>query len=388
MTEPRRDRWGRYLLPDPVTGEERAWTRATTLANTLSDPWGLVDWKLRMAVKGVATRDDLRALAAALPLDTGKKQLNEVAQDAIEYAGGSSGRNMGTALHEWTAQWDRDEAPEVPPPWDRDLMAYDAALGRHGIKVWPDAVEQIVCLPDLGVAGTLDRIVHWPPEGYIADVKTGADLSYSWLEIAVQLALYANAPWIWNERAEEWEAKGAVNTTQGLVMHLPVGQARCDLFWVDLEIGWEAVTLAVDVREWRKRKDISRPFGVDLLGRSPVQPVLDLAGEGNGAPAAHDSSRDKHSSPAETSPAAAGATESDAPAETVARGGHRESGGEAAKSREGDGLDPAHETEGAGVTAARGAPVPAGDHDPRLYVGSAVTDETAPEGPPPGVPVR
>jgi hypothetical protein len=56
-------------------------------------------------------------------------------------------------------------------------------------------------------------------------------------------------------------------------MHMPVGQARCDLYWVDLEIGWEAVTLAVDVREWRKRKDISRPFGVDLLGRSPVQVV-------------------------------------------------------------------------------------------------------------------
>ena len=284
MSEPRRDRWGRYLLPDPTTGEERAWTRATTLANTLSDPWGLVDWKLRMAVKGVATRDDLRALASALPLDTGKKQLNEVAEDAIEYAGGSSGRNMGTALHEWSAQSDRGEAPEVPSPWDLDLEAYHAALSLHGVRVIPTLVERIVCIPDLGIAGTFDRIVVWDPRAYIADVKTGADLSYGWLEIAVQLALYANAEWIWNPAAGAWDSAQPVDRTQGLVMHLPVGQARCELFWVNLEIGWEAVTLAVDVREWRKRKDISRPFGVDLLGRSPVQPVLDLpAAETEGA---------------------------------------------------------------------------------------------------------
>jgi hypothetical protein len=328
VTEPRRDRWGRYLLPDPTTGEERAWTRATTLANTLSDPWGLVDWKLRMAVKGVATRDDLRALASALPLDTGKKQLNEVAQDAIEYAGGSSGRNMGTALHEWTAQSDRGEAPEVPSPWDRDLEAYHAALELYGVRTFPSSVERIVCIPELGIAGTFDRIVMWSPSLYIADVKTAAGLDYSWLEIAVQLAIYANAEYLW-DGIGAWLPNDPVDKSQGLVIHLPVGQARCDLYWVDLEIGWEAVTLAVDVREWRKRKDIARPFGVDLLGRSPVQPVLDLAGEGKGAPAAPDSSRDKQSSPVEDSPADAGG--------------------------------PENETEGAGVTAARGASAPAGD---------------------------
>jgi len=318
VTEPRRDRWGRYLLPDPETGEERAWTRATTLANTLSDPWGLVDWKLRMAVKGVATRDDLRALAAALPLDTGKKQLNEVAQDAIEYAGGSSGRNMGTALHEWTAQSDRGEAPEVPSPWDHDLEAYHAALELYGVMTYPRWVERIVCIPDLGVAGTFDRIVHWPSKLYIADVKTGAALDYSWLEIAVQEALYANAEYLWDAEAETWgPIDPPVDRTQGLVMHLPVGQARCELFWVDLEIGWEAVTLAVDMREWRKRKDISRPFGVDLLGRSPVQPVLDLAGTEDGTPDAREpraASGSEGSSPAvpvEDSPAAAGATETE-----------------------------------------------------------------------------
>ena len=84
VTAPRTDRYGRYWMPDPVTGEEKSFTRTTTWAKSLSDQWALTDWKTRMTAKGIATRDDLRALAAALPIDSGKKQLNEVAQQAIE----------------------------------------------------------------------------------------------------------------------------------------------------------------------------------------------------------------------------------------------------------------------------------------------------------------
>ncbi len=301
----RTDRWNRYWAPDPVTGEERSFTRATTWAKTLSDPWGLIDWKLRMAVKGVSTRDDLRALAAALPLDSGKKQLNEVAQDAITYAGGSSGRNMGTALHEWTAQYDQGQTPEVPTPWDRDLEAYRAALELHGIRVIPGLVERIVCAREFGVAGTFDRIVAWDPKAYIADVKTAADLSYSWGEIAVQLALYANAEWMWNPASESWESAQPVDKTQGLVIHLPTGQARCELHWVDLELGWMAARLAGEVREWRKRKDIARPFGTDLLGRSPVQPVLEMDSPADETEGEDDSERAPLSAQAGSTPAVA-----------------------------------------------------------------------------------
>ena len=50
--EPKHDRWGRYLLPDPETGAERAWTRATTVARTLADEYGLTKWKLRHGGQG------------------------------------------------------------------------------------------------------------------------------------------------------------------------------------------------------------------------------------------------------------------------------------------------------------------------------------------------
>ena len=281
MSEPKRDRWGRYLLPHPDTGKEEPWTRATTIANTLSNPWSLIDWKLRMAVKGIALRHDLRALASSLPLDAGKKQLNEVAQSAIDSAGGNDNRNIGTALHEWTAQLDRGEEPEgLSEPWDRDLEAYRAALALYNVEIIPEYVERIVGMPGIMVAGTFDRIVGWGGDLYIADVKTGS-VEYGWGEYAVQMALYAYADLMWDEATGAWRPAGVgrtdVNRSQGLVIHLPAGQAKCELHWVDLEVGWEAVSLAIDVRSWRDRKDISRPFGVDLLGRSPVQPVLDLA---------------------------------------------------------------------------------------------------------------
>jgi hypothetical protein len=281
LTNVKHDFAGRYLLPDPETGEERAWTRATTFAETLADRYGLEQWGKRMVAKGIATRDDLRALAAATPLSQ-KKELNRVAQQALDAVAAKAGANIGTALHEWTAQLDRGEPGDVPMPWGADVIAYRATLTEHSIITHPGLVERIVCLPELGVAGTFDRIVEWYGQLYIADVKTAADLSYSWGSIAVQLALYSRASWAWNEEQQEWGKVLAPERDKGLVIHLPAGQAKCELYWVDLQAGWEAATLAADVRAWRKRTDLAWPIGVDMLARSPVQAVHDLAGAGEG----------------------------------------------------------------------------------------------------------
>src|SRR5690606_41320127 len=55
----RRDQYGRYILPDPVTGEEKPWTRVTTLAGTLADRRGLEKWAQRNIVYGLGQRQDL-----------------------------------------------------------------------------------------------------------------------------------------------------------------------------------------------------------------------------------------------------------------------------------------------------------------------------------------
>jgi hypothetical protein len=272
MIEPRHDRWGRYILPDPTTGEERTWTRATTWAKVIADTENLTRWKMRMVAKGVASRRDLHALASSTPL-TAKKKFDGIAKDAMEAAGGSEGRNLGEALHTFTEQVDRGEQPEVPYEWQGDLKAYTATLSEAGIFALTNYIERIVVCQAFGVAGTLDRIVKWDPELFVGDVKTGADLSWSWGEIAVQLALYANADLMWT--GTEYEPMPAVDRDKALVVHLPIGKGRCELYWVDISAGWAAAQLCGDVKAWRKRTNLARPFGADVLGRV-VQPRLEV----------------------------------------------------------------------------------------------------------------
>src|SRR5690606_40709505 len=71
------DQYGRYVLPDPETGEERSWTRATTVANKIADRFGLEQWAKRNVVLGIAAREDLYALAVSCKPED-KDQLNRI----------------------------------------------------------------------------------------------------------------------------------------------------------------------------------------------------------------------------------------------------------------------------------------------------------------------
>jgi hypothetical protein len=258
--EPRRDHYGRYLLPDPQTGREQPWTRATTLAKTLSDMFGLTKWQCRMVAKGIATRPDLYALAAATPIDD-KTTLDRLVDDAKEAAAASSGARLGQALHSFTEHIDAGEQLTIPAPWDRDIQVYQQALANAEITTDARYIERVVVLPELGVAGTFDRILDVPSTGLvIGDLKTGRDLSYGWGEIAIQLALYANAELLWDPAAGRYEPMPEVNRNDAVVIHLPVGQARCDLYWVDITAGWEKAQLCDQVRQWRARKDLAAKF--------------------------------------------------------------------------------------------------------------------------------
>jgi hypothetical protein len=259
--EPSRDHYGRYLLPDPATGTERAWTRATTHARTLSDTTGLHKWECRMVAKGITLRPDLYALAAAAPADdaTALDTLTEAAKHA---AAASASANLGTALHRFTEQHDRGEPVTAPDPWAADLAAYAATLQAEGITIDPAHIERITPVPELGAAGTLDRIAKVPGHGLvIADVKTGQDLRHSWGEIAMQLAIYAHGAGLWTGR--DYDPMPPVSQERALVIHLPAGQARCELHWLDIAAGWEAAQLAATVRAWRTRRDLAAAYGAE-----------------------------------------------------------------------------------------------------------------------------
>lgn len=277
--EVKRDRYGRYLLPHPQSGRETPWTRATTFAKTISDTYTLNMWGRRMAVKGLTMREDLYVLAASTPL-TDRKTLNEIAEKAADAAGSKVGASLGTALHSFTEQNDRGEQVTAPPKYRPHVAAYVAALAEHGVEVVPAFIERIVISTTYNIAGTFDRIfrvvrdcaIELPSmEPFklkagaliIGDLKTGRDLSYGWLEIAVQLAVYANADLMWNADTDEYEPMPELDKRVAIVAHLPAVEpgetVQCTMYDLNVAQGWTLAGLCADVRAARKMNGLAVP---------------------------------------------------------------------------------------------------------------------------------
>lgn len=260
MAEPERDRWGRYLLPHPETGELRAWTRATTLANTLKDTYGLEKWGKRMLIIGLASRPDLMDLAYASDPDD-KQQLDTLAEDALKAAKTEIRANQGTALHKFTQRYDQGEVTRAPAKWENDLAAYIAIKEQYGILTHPRMCERMTVVPELEAAGTMDKVVKHNGVIKILDLKTGSTVEFSGLEIAMQLSIYAHGRGLWNMTESRWDDMPDVSLTEGLVIHLPAGEGTATLYSVDLAQGWEIAKTAYTVRNWRKSEELMVPYG-------------------------------------------------------------------------------------------------------------------------------
>lgn len=254
--EPPTGQWGWYKLPHPVSGEaDKLWPRVSTIARTLGDEYGLTAWKLRMTAKGVALRPDLIASAAAADVETDKSTLDGIVKSAMEKAEAGAGANYGNALHNFTQRLDAGEsvtAMGVPAALVADVEAYAATLKRHGLTVLPDYSERVIVNPDQEYAGRWDRVVRDRAGNlYVLDLKTGKDLSYSWLEFATQEALYSRARYMCSLDFTGYEPAPVVDQSKALVMHLPVGTGRAQIYGVPIDKGWRAALAALDVRRMR-----------------------------------------------------------------------------------------------------------------------------------------
>lgn len=293
-----RDRFGRYLLPDPREAFPKTpvpWTRWTTVASTLDDTYNLQKWKMRMVARGMALRPPLVAGAAAVqwPDDqAGKQILDRLADEALTAAGGTDGRELGSALHGFTETADRawltdqigaEEAmlESLPERFAPDVAAYLAEMRRHGFEVVD--IERVCILPEVtnrgvsypGAAGTYDRLVRCPDGKLrILDVKTQKDF-YSWLSIAVQLAGYARSTHHLRDDGT-WEPFPEVDLAAAIVMHVRPGSGEAKAYVVDIDEGWRALQVAIGVREMRKQaKAWGWPMG------EPEQPASPLAALGD-----------------------------------------------------------------------------------------------------------
>ena len=261
-----RDRWGRPMIL-PLKGTKRvAYRRATTFVGCLDDTNGLMKWMSRQVAFGMGQRKDL-VLAAAAADPTDKKKIGEIADKAAEHAKGVAGdaAETGTALHSLTERIDRGgPLGVVPSEYQADIEAYRKATEHIEYL----GIETFRVHDEWKVAGTADRIGILNGRPMIMDIKTGS-IDYPH-KMAMQLAMYARSlPYDISTDQRGIDVK-EVDLNYGVIIHLPAGQGRCDLYEIDIAKGWGACLIARQVWDWRGRKDLTRLIDP---AAGPVEPA-------------------------------------------------------------------------------------------------------------------
>ena len=304
-----RDRYDRPLLvPSPeraanplvnlARGDEKRhpgklpYTRASSLANYVSDHTALSTWKQRSLTKGLGEREDLAAMAAALPPIIGNKRdkagmskaekmadqltnrrLDEIAEEAMIYANRDHKANWGTAIHSFTDPGDHGDVPA--------RMAADVASWFTATAGWVEhANEVFVRNDDFQCAGSFDHLmsIPWLPElgRLVVDKKTGL-LHPD--QFSVQLSVYATGtPYDWTtHKPFDWPDGIAPNQEWGILAHIPLGLGRTELYLVDLVKGTLAAHVACAVRSHRADKTLTEPFYPMAVGREHVASLVAVA---------------------------------------------------------------------------------------------------------------
>lgn len=252
-----RDQWGRPLIVPPGGGKPVPYTRSSSAAKTVEDTYNLEMWARRNIAYGMAHDQSLVARVLALGgtpytwSDEARKAVNTIHEAAAAVALAHKGADIGTAVHTMTERVDRGEQFDAGIYTD-DLNAYVAALIGAGLVTHPAWVECRLVCDELEMAGTADRILT-AVDGrrLIADIKTGKDVIYGGLGWAAQLACYAHGHLYDVESGERLDTPPLDRTT-GIIVHIPAGQGRCDLYEIDLVAGYRAAQLANEIRSVRR----------------------------------------------------------------------------------------------------------------------------------------
>jgi len=274
------DRYGRYLLPDPATGEERGWTRVTTLLGCLGSDHGLDTWTERGIIEGLALRPDLRSLLASAPGD--KKVADEVLAAAKEASGQHAARRHGSAVHGALERslLGQPLVLDADEPVARDLAAIMLLLEGEGLRVV--RVERVVLHATLGYAGRLDLVVEVTlPDGRtvhrVTDVKTGKDAGRGARarKTAAQLAAYARSTHIRLDDGSLVDTQREISLDLDAGYVIAVRDGAAELLEADLTSGWTDVLLAAKEHQRRKAASDMLPVGRRYLAPES-QIVADL----------------------------------------------------------------------------------------------------------------
>ena len=266
-----RDQWDRYLLhhlDGTKPAANKGFTRVSSIKSGLSNQTGIKIWTGEKIVEGLA--GDARAIEAALKAravidpEQRKKDLRRIADQAFVAGGGKERSGRGTNFHAVTEELNRgdiDLATAEARLSDEDrpsLRRYYEALDANNIQILPEFLERQVLCP-YNAAGTFDNMVRWwnpDTEEYelmIGDLKTGRSLDLAWLEILIQLWLYANGYAIWNTTDVVVDESDKVLDISGFYTPMPAELRKDKACIIHVPLDGTATVYILDlggVREW------------------------------------------------------------------------------------------------------------------------------------------
>lgn len=243
-----RDRWGRPVI-DGTT-----YLRPSSLGKILDDQGGLLGWGKRVVAFGLADRPELLALMQTIDRED-RKAVNRLCEQAAEAGGSTTRRDLGSAIHK-VLELNWSDPGYIPPAqFAAHVDAVNHQLEACGLTVVPESLERFAINEQHQSAGSFDLILTDGEENYITDIKTGSSVALGALSFSVQLACYANSEWLYDGTTRTPMFK--VSGSTGVIIHTQPDNPTCTLYWIDLEVGVQALELALEVREMRKAKPLA-----------------------------------------------------------------------------------------------------------------------------------
>lgn len=233
---------GRYRL------DGKDYTRATTMAKTLSTEYGVHQWETERAVWGVCQRPDLVAVVGSTDVSD-RRALKPLVADALVVGKRDAAANEGTAGHQYAVSVLTGRVPlsDVPDRYRPCIAALCVELQRLGLNV--QSAEQIVTNTLAQSAGKYDlELVDAQGFHLIGDLKFGKTDKHG-LEFSQQLAIY--------NHADHWGPE--MRRDLAIVFDMSLENGTCFPLDVNTTAGWEYVQISTRVRNGRNRTDLVLP---------------------------------------------------------------------------------------------------------------------------------
>lgn len=241
----------------------------TALAKIPDDEFHLTAWKMRMVAVGLAKSKHLLESVAAHHSD--KSKLNDLVEQAMDAAGAGEAAERGTTTHRVAERADKGEAIIETETSIKVRENWEKVLRDAQLTVVPELTERAIVYPDRLLCGKFDRILRRADGTLVlADLKSGQNAVAFPHSVAIQLALYANAPLIaapfdgLDGETEIFEPlPNELDRRTALIIHMPSPDKPAEIHEVNILAGWKAVNQIIwPTLEWRGRRDLTRPLPV------------------------------------------------------------------------------------------------------------------------------